>query len=383
MGTIEEFLAARKEKGLLRALNPISERCEARVTIRGRDYIDFSSNDYLGLSRHPRLIEEGRLALEKYGSACSASRLLSGDLELHHILEERIASFKNKEAALIFNSGYQANLGILSSLYRRGDCIFLDRLAHASIIDGAELSGARVLRFRHNDLSHLRELLKKERLRHKKALVVTETIFSMDGDRAPLKEFVRLKKEFDFRIMVDEAHATGIFGANGSGVVEEDGLAEDIDLIMGTFSKALAGFGAYLATSRTIVDYLVNTCRSFIYSTALPPAVIASNIASLGLVNSERERRKSLLESAGNLRAQLENRGLKVRGSSQIVPVIIGDTNKTLDAARILQSKGYWALPIRPPTVPKGESRLRFSLTFFHTRQILENLVAAINEAEI
>lgn len=383
MEGIEEFLAARKEKGLLRALNPVSKRAEAKVTIRGQDYIDFSSNDYLGLSRHPRLIEEGRLALEKYGSASSASRLLSGDLELHHILEQRTASFKNKESALIFNSGYQANLGILSSLYRRGDCIFLDRLAHASIIDGALLSGARILRFRHNDSCHLRELLKKERQRHKKALVVTETIFSMDGDRAPLKEFVRLKKEFDFQIMVDEAHATGIFGRNGSGVVEEEGLSGDIDLIMGTFSKALAGFGAYLATSRTIVDYLVNTCRSFIYSTALPPAVIASNIASLSLVVSERERRKYLLESALYLRAQLENRGLKVRGSSQIVPVIIGDNDKTQEAARILQSKGYWALPIRPPTVPEGESRLRFSLTFFHTRKILEDLLAAINEAKI
>lgn len=375
MAEIEEFLRTREREGLLRTLKPVSWRDKGRIRVNKKEYIDFSSNDYLGLSGHPKLAEEAKKAMEKFGTAACASRLMSGDLELHHRLEARIARFKNKEAALFFNSGYQANVGIISSLYGKGDCIFLDRLSHASIVDGILLSGAKFFRFRHNNSGDLDSLLKAERDKFKKAIIITETIFSMDGDRAPLRELVRLKERYNCEIFVDEAHATGIFGKNGSGIVEEDGLEEEIDFIMGTFSKALAGFGAYLATSKKAVEYLVNTCRSFIYSTALPPAIIASNLASLDLVEKEPYRRERLLEQARYFRDGLKAEGFEVRGQSQIIPVIIGDNAKTLDTAKRLQEKGYWVLPIRPPTVPEGEARLRFSLTYYHDRQTLGRLI--------
>lgn len=380
MESIDAFLKKREALGLLRSLKPITSRNQSRIIIGGKEYLDFSSNDYLGLSGHPKIVKEIKCALDKFGTASCASRLMSGDYKLHHDLEDEVALFKNKEAALVFNSGYQANLGIISSLYGKGDCIFCDRLSHASIIDGIILSGARLLRFRHNDLGYLESLLKKERSKFSKALIVTETIFSMDGDRAPLKGLVGLKEKYNCDFLVDEAHATGIFGRNGSGLVEEEGLQGEVDLIMGTFSKALAGFGAYLAASREIVDYLVNTCRSFIYSTALPPEIIAGDLASLNLVKEEPGRREKLLKSAEYFRKALEEGGFKVRGSSQIVPLIIGENQKVIEFSRLLQAKGNWVLPIRYPTVPKDEARLRFSLTFNHSKDDLEKLIRSINE---
>jgi 8-amino-7-oxononanoate synthase len=373
-----EFLANRERQGLLRTLTPIKLRREGRLYCNAKEYIDFSSNDYLGFSEHPRLIAEAKKALDIFGTASSASRLMSGDLEIHHRLEEKVAQFKHKESALIFNSGYQANLGIISSLYGRGDCIFSDRLNHASIVDGILLSGARFFRFQHNDVNHLQLLLRKERKKFNHALIITETIFSMDGDRPHLKDLVELKEKYDCELMVDEAHATGIYGESGSGVVEEEGLSERIELVMGTFSKALGSFGAYLATSRKMVQYLINTCRSFIYSTALPPQVVACNLASIDLVKEEPKRRHKLLRLSNFLRKTLKDRGLKVRGASQIIPLIVGDNLKTIVLAKRLQEKGFWVLAIRPPTVPQKEARLRFSLTTYHTKEILQRLIDEI-----
>ncbi len=371
---IDDILRERSEAGLLRRLRPVASRRRGVVGLDGRDYIDFSSNDYLGLSQHPCLIEAGIAAFREWGSASSASRLLSGSLEPHHRLEEKLAQFKQKEAALVFNSGYQANVGILSALCGRDDCIFSDRLNHASIVDGNLLSGAKVFRFRHNDTGHAESLIKKERANFKSALIVTETIFSMDGDRPDLKELVRLKEAYDCLLMVDEVHATGIFGEQGSGIVEEDGLTDRVDLIMGTFSKALGGFGGYVAASGRMIDYLVNTARSFIYSTALPPSVIASNSAGIDVVRAEPQRRQALRRNADFFRQALKDKGLDVRGSSQIIPVITGDALKTTAYAQELQKKGYWVMPIRPPTVPRNEARLRFSLTAYHNREILQKL---------
>ncbi|MFH0797394.1 MAG: 8-amino-7-oxononanoate synthase [Candidatus Omnitrophota bacterium] len=378
MAELENFLKSREEAGLLRCLKPISRRHNGRVYFKTKEFIDFSSNDYLGLANHPKLLASAKEALDRFGTSASASRLLSGDLEIHHRLEEEVARFKNKESALVFNSGYQANVGILSALYSKGDAIFSDRLNHASIIDGILLSGARLFRFKHNDPNHLEEILKKERGKFKKALIVTETIFSMDGDRPFLKDLVVLKDKYGCRIMVDEAHATGIFGKNGSGVVEEEELTDRIDLIMGTFSKALGSFGAYLAASRKVSEYLINTCRSFIYSTALPPAVAACNLTSISLLREEPYRRKELLSRAGYFRETLRKKGFMVKGESQIVPLIIGKNPETVRAAGTLQKRGYWVLPIRPPTVPRGQARLRFSLTFFHNQEILDGLMDEI-----
>lgn len=383
MVDIEGFLNKKEKAGLLRVLRPISWRRDGKIFFNNNEYSDFSSNDYLGLSSHPELSAEIKNAADKYGAGSSASRLLSGDFELHHLLEEKIAKFKNKEAALVFNSGYQANLGIISSLYGKGDCIFSDRLNHASLVDGIMLSQARFFRFQHNDMGHLQLLLKKERFKFNDALIITESIFSMDGDRAPLKELVYLKEKYNCAIFIDEAHATGIFGGNGAGAVEEDGLEEKVDFIMGTFSKALAGFGAYLAASRKITDYLINTCRSFIYSTALPPHVIAGNLKSIELTEREPYRRKRLLESAEYFRQALKNKGFQVKGCSQIVPVIVKDNFKAVELSKRLQEKGYWVLPVRPPTVPANEARIRFSLTFYHDKKLLQKLVDDIDTSKL
>ena len=383
METIEKFLKERSEEGNLRKLRPAVFRRNGRIRFGDKEYIDLCSNDYLGLSCHPKMIEAAKKAAEAYGTGSSGSRLLSGDLEIYHKLEERIAEFKGKERALVFNSGYQANTGILSALYGAGDVIFSDKLNHASIVDGLMLSGAKFFRFRHNDTAHLEELLIKKRPKFKNALIITETIFSMDGDRPDLKILVALKEKFNCKLMVDEAHATGIFGKNGSGVVEEEDLADEVDLVMGTFGKALGSFGAYLAASGQTIEYMINKCRSFIYSTALPPATIACNLMAIELIKEEPHRRHELLRSALYLRGALKEKSFDVQGSSQIVPVIVGENNATIKMAEALQTKGYWVLPIRPPTVPRGESRLRFSLTFDHNAETLGRLADDISKIRL
>lgn len=380
MDRIDEFLQERKEQGLLRVLRPANFKKNRMVTIGDKKYIDFSSNDYLALAGHPKLKEAATKAQEGLGTASSASRLLSGDLSIHHSLEKKIARFKGKEDALLFNSGYQANIGIISALCKRGDAIFADKLSHASIIDGALLSGAMLFRFSHNDPVHLEFLLKEKAGRFKNSLIVTEGVFSMDGDIAPLKSLVALKEKYNCEIMVDEAHATGVFGENAGGVVQKEGLTDRTDVIMGTFSKAMGSFGAYVACSTKIKEYLVNTARSFIYSTSLPPSIVAANIASLDLIREEPFRGKKLLENADYFREALRKRNFTVKGSSQIVPLIVGNSQKTVKMSNGLQKKGYWVLPIRPPTVPKGESRLRFSLTLNHTKEIVEKLINDICE---
>jgi len=385
MDRIDKLLAQRKKDGLLRVLRPVDLRKDGKIYRDGAELLDFSSNDYLGLSGHPKLKEASKSAVEFLGVSASASRLLSGDLSIHHSVEERVAEFKGKESALVFNSGYQANVGIISSLYNRADAVFCDRLNHASIIDGVRQSGAKLFRFGHNDLDHLDSLLKKESHKFKNCLIVTETVFSMDGDKPPLKELVSIKDRYGCFLMVDEAHATGIFGQNGAGVVEEEGLCDEIELIMGTFSKALGSFGAYLACSKKIKEYLVNSCRSFIYSTALPPAIMAANIEALNIVRDEPSRRRELLANADYFRGKLQENGFDVRGESQIVPLIVPDSSKAAQLSCQLQQGGYWVLPVRPPTVPAGQSRLRFSLTFHHSRQVLEalaNLIVEISEGE-
>ena len=380
MGRIDSFLRQREENNLKRILKPATSRGEGKIRFGDREYIDLSSNDYLGLSTHPALKEASKKALDLLGTGASASRLLSGDLKLHHELEEKIALFKGKEKALVFNSGYQANVGVISSLVGKGDVVFADKLSHASIIDGILLSGARLFRFHHNDTGNLETLLKKERAKFKEALIITETIFSMDGDKAPLKEIVSLKNRYSCAVLVDEAHATGIFGENGSGVVEEEGLVSEIDLIMGTFSKALGSFGAYIAGTKRVMEYLINLSRSFIYSTALPPSVISANIAALELIKAEPFRRHTLLKNSQYLRCELKSAHFDLRGSSQIIPIVLGDNEKTCMISKAFQDKGFWVLPIRPPTVPRGESRLRFSLTYHHDKEILTHLLKTIKE---
>jgi 8-amino-7-oxononanoate synthase len=380
MDRIDDFLAKRKADGLLRILRSADLRKSGKIYFGDVELFDFSSNDYLALSDHPKLKEASKNAVDSLGVSASASRLLSGDLKIHHQLEDRVAEFKGKESALVFNSGYQANVGIISALYDKGDAVFCDRLSHASIIDAVRQSGAKLFRFNHNNLEHLESLLKKEGNKFKNRLIVTETVFSMDGDKPPLKELVEIKNRYDCLIMVDEAHATGIFGQNGAGVVEEQGLSDHIELIMGTFSKALGSFGAYLACSEKVKQYLVNSCRSFIYSTALPPSVITADIEALNIVRDEPFRRQTLLANADFFRTRLRQEGFNVTGSSQIIPLIVADADRAVRLSGRLQQSGFWVLPIRPPTVPQGQARLRFSLTYHHTKELLERLADRLTE---
>jgi len=374
---IIEFLENRKKRGLLRNLNVVSCADGGRVRIGEREYVNFSSNDYLGLSVHPNIIGKAREAILT-GTGSASSRLMTGTTSLHHKLEERVAEFKKKPAGLIFNSGYQANVGIISALLGKGDVVFSDRLNHASIVDGIRLSGAKLFRFRHNNAAHLKELLEKERHNYKSSLIVTETVFSMDGDTSPLKEIADLKEKYDSVLMVDEAHATGIFGENGTGISEREDVTNRVDVIMGTFSKALGSFGAYAAMSEELKKYLVNICRSFIYSTALPPAVIAANLAALKIVKTEPYRRIKLLENADYLRKRLISEGFRIKGNSQIIPLIVGENSFAVSMSEFLKRKGYWATAVRPPTVPNGEARIRLSLCFNHEREEIDKFIGSV-----
>lgn len=380
MEFIKAYLAKRKNENTLRSLLSLDARSPGMIVRHGQKYVDFSSNDYLGLSKHPKLIDAARQALEVYGVGAGASRLLSGDLKLHHVLEEETASFKHKESALFFNSGYHANVGVIPAFAGKHDVICSDSLCHASQIDGAILSRAARFLFRHNDMDHLDNLLKKERSKFDKALILTESVFSMDGDLAPLRSLVELKERYNCVLMVDEAHATGIFGNQGRGLVDAEGLSEHVDLIMGTFSKALGGFGAYIATSRLVTDYLINSARSFIYSTALPCSIVAANLAALQICKNEPWLGPTLLDRAQKFRAALSKDDWDVSGESQIIPVMIGESKTALDCARILLEKGFQVLPIRPPTVPEGTSRFRFSLCYEHSDEEINKVVEAMKE---
>ena len=377
----KEFLEERERRELLRRLVPSSARAPAVAVRGGRSFVDFSSNDYLGLSSHPALVRAAMGALQRYGVGAGASRLMSGDLDIHHELESAIATFKGAEAALVFNSGYQANTGIIPALFGRHDGVFADQRCHASQLDGALLSRAKLLRFRHNDPEHLERLLTKHRAAFGRALVMTESVFSMDGDRAPLTALLAVSRRHRCFLMVDEAHATGVFGPQGRGCVEAEGLSGQVELVMGTFSKALGGFGAYLAAPRTVVEYLVNSARSFIYTTALPAAVIAADLAALSLCLSGETRGGELLRRAAAFRETLRAKGWRVGGESQIVPVTTGESALAVSLSRALAERGFLVLPVRPPTVPEGEARLRFSLTAAHTDRHLSDVAEALGAA--
>jgi len=380
MEELVEFLAERKAAHTLRVLSPLTDRAPGRATQDERDFVDFSSNDYLGLSAHPAVVEAAQQALTRYGVGAGASRLMSGDLEIDHQLETELAAFKGTEAALLFNSGYQANTGILPALVNRHDAIFADHLCHASLLDGVQLSRAQLVRFRHNDANDLNSLLSKQRKDFKQALIVTESIFSMDGDRAPLARLVELKKRFQCGLYVDEAHATGVFGTHGQGCVDEDGLTDKVEFVMGTFSKALGGFGAYLAAPKLVIDYLVNTARSFIYTTALPPAIVAADLAALRVCREQPGLGAALLQRAASFRQALRDHGWTARGESQIVPVIVGKSSRAVLLSQELAKRGFRVLAVRPPTVPEGQARLRFSLCAAHTDAQLDAVLEALDE---
>jgi 8-amino-7-oxononanoate synthase len=361
-----------KAAGLYRGLRRVDGEQAPVLLLDGKEVINFSSNNYLGLANHPALGEAAKNAIDRYGSGSGASRLISGNMALHEELERNIADLKGTETALVFNSGFQANTGILSTLVGEGDVILSDALNHASIIDGCRLSRARIEVYGHCNMNQLEHGL-RHAPRNARKLIVTETLFSMDGDEAPLQDITDLADQFGAMVMVDEAHATGVFDPRGAGLVAKFGLGERVMIQMGTLGKALGGFGAYVAGSRSLRELLINRCRSFIFTTALPPAVMAMGIAAIGLVKTEPERRRMLGDNCQQIRHGLKSLGFELGNSqSQILPLIVGDASRCMELSQRLLERGIFAQGIRPPTVPPGTSRLRITVMATHTPEQLD-----------
>ncbi len=378
--TIQNELEDIRSRGLLRSTRLISGRQSAHVLCNDHDVLLLCSNNYLGLADHPALVAASIAAAQHYGTSSGASRLVSGTMALHEQLEHAVASFKKSEAALLFNSGYAANTGIIQALVGRGDVVFSDRLNHASIVDGILLSGARLVRYPHNDYRQLAVLMEK----HAKgrSLIVSDGVFSMDGDIAPLAELVRLKHTHGALLMVDDAHGCGVLGKQGRGSAELLGVGSDIDIQMGTFGKALGSFGAYAAVSAELRELLINRARSFIFSTSLPPSVLAASLAAVELVQTPEGDllREQLSANTSFFRNSLAEAGFNIPpGSTQIVPIVIGSAVTTMQFSEALLAEGLFAQGIRPPTVPAGTSRLRFTVMATHTHTDLAGAVERIS----
>ena len=361
---IQDQLQSLRKDSLYRRLRSVAGEQDAILTVDGRQVLNFSSNNYLGLANHP-----AKVAIDRYGCGSGASRLISGNMTLHEELEGRIAELKGAEAALVFNSGFQANTGVIPVLVGEGAVVFSDILNHASIIDGCRLSRAKIFVYRHCDMDELKQGL-RDSPPDKRKLIVTESLFSMDGDEAPLADIVKLAEEHGAVVMVDEAHATGIYEPNGAGLVAKLELGDRVLVQMGTLGKALGGFGAYVAGSQALRELLINRCRSFIFTTSLPPAVMAMAIAAIDLIKKEPQRRQALWDNCRLLRAGLTALGYSLGTSrSQILPLMIGDATRCMKLSENLLQRGVFAQGIRPPTVPPGTSRLRITLMATHGRQ--------------
>ena len=345
---------------------------------QGRPIINFASNNYLGLTNHPSLKEAAILAIDQFGVGSGASRLISGTLTPHKNLETTLAKFKQSEAALTFGSGYMTNVGIIPALVDSQDLIFADRLCHASLIDGCRISRAHLRVFRHNDPDHLKTLLSK-RPAHKPTLIVTEGVFSMDGDIAPLGDIVKLAQEYHATFLVDDAHGTGVMGPNGRGTAEHFNLNLDSLFQMGTFSKAIGTSGGYVVGSNSFIQYLINTSRSFMYTTAPPPAMAAATQAAIEMVQTDPARRTRLWDNRERLFQGLQDLGFTLTNTeSPILPIILNDPQLAMDMSRKLLEHGVYIPAIRPPTVPKGTSRLRVTVTSEHLPHQLEVALGAL-----
>ena len=378
---LKSELAQLDQAGLSRSLRSVMTAPTGRTLLDGREVILLGSNNYLGLSVHPIVVEAAATAVQKYGTGASASRLMSGNCHLYTELETKIAEAKGTEAALVFGSGYLANIGTIPVLAGKGDLILSDALNHASIIDGCRLSQATKQIYRHCDVEHLESLLAQSmKFRHR--LIVTDGVFSMDGDIAPLPEICGLAERYDATVMVDDAHSFGVLGETGAGTIEHFGLEQRGIIQMGTLSKAIGGLGGYVAGSTALIDFLMNRARGFIFTTGLPPATLAGASAAIDVIRSNPELRQRLFSNVLLLKNALLERGFQLLPSqTQILPLILGDVDVASRFAEALLSYGVYAPAIRPPTVPEGTSRLRISVIASHTTEDLETAVKGFEAA--
>lgn len=357
--------------GLYPYFKPITKAEDTVVVIEGHEKVMMGSNNYLGLTHHPRVLEAAKLALERYGSGCTGSRFLNGTLDLHETLEARLAEFFGKEAALVFSTGYSANLGLISGLMGRGDVVLLDKLDHASIVDGAKMAFGETERFTHNNMGQLESLLQKHCSRGK--MIVVDGVFSMEGDIAQVPELVRLAQRYGAALALDDAHATGVLGPRGDGTAAHYGMVDDVDIVVGTFSKSLASIGGFIAASESVVHYLKHHSRPLIFTAALPPANTAGVLAAFEVMIAEPERRDHLWENTKRLQDGFRNLGFDI-GQTQtpIVPVLIGPLEKTFLFWRRLFDAGVFTNPVVPPAVPPDGCRLRTSLMATHTPEQID-----------
>jgi 8-amino-7-oxononanoate synthase len=376
-------LEALRRRHLHRTLSLIANGVDPWIEFDGRRLLNLSSNNYLGLATHPDVTAAAATAAQSLGCGSGASRLISGTSELHQRLETRLARFKNAESALLFSSGYTANTGVIPALVGPGDLVLGDELNHASLIDGCRLSRAEFHTYAHRDAGALEEHLSKS-VRDgptRRRLVVTDSVFSMDGDLAPLSEIAGLCRRYDALLLVDEAHATGCLGPSGRGLVAHLGLEKDATLTMSTLSKALGGFGAFVTGKSLLIEYLINVCRGFIFTTALPPTVMAASLAALGVLEREPEMVERLQANGGQLRRGLQELGFDTLGSeTHIIPVLVGRSDRAMEMAANLRREGIFAVPIRPPTVPMGAARIRVSVMATHTLSDLEFAIEAFEK---
>jgi 8-amino-7-oxononanoate synthase len=380
MTDIADRLEELRGAGLYRRLRLVSGPQGPRVLLDGREVLLLCSNNYLGLADHPSVRRAAAEAAMRWGTGAGASRLISGNMTLHRRLEERLADFHHTESALLFGSGYLANTGTVAALTRAGEVVFSDELNHASIVDGCRLSRAETFVYRHGDADHLKWGL--ERAEGRGSLIITDGVFSMDGDVAPIADLVELARRHDCRLMVDEAHATGAIGPDGEGAVAESGLGDEVDVITGTLGKALGSYGAYVCADREITELLLNAARPFIFSTALPPPSVAAAIAALKLVGARPERIDRLRRNGDMMRRELAAYGLDPGESrTQIIPVVVGDAQDALELSELALERGVFAQAIRPPTVPAGTSRLRISVMASHRSSELRQAGKIIGQA--
>ncbi|AOY87054.1 8-amino-7-oxononanoate synthase [Marinobacter salinus] len=372
-------LEQRKQAGLYRTRRQISGPQQPALTSDGRPLLSFCSNDYLGLASHPANIKALRDALPETGLGGAASHLICGHHDAHHQLEQRLAEFTGRSSALFFSTGYMANMGVISALAGRGDTIFSDRLNHASIIDGCILSRAKIRRYAHGNVAELEAMLAKAS-GHK--LVVTDGVFSMDGDVAPLKELARVCRAHDALLVVDDAHGIGVLGPQGRGSIVEQGLSEeDVPVLIGTLGKAVGTSGAFVAGSPVLMDYLIQKARTYIYTTAMPPAIAVATCASIDLIEQDDERRRHLRELVAVFREEASSMGYELMPSrTPIQPIMIGDNWAALELSRALEERGMLVTAIRPPTVPEGQARLRVTLSASHSRADLDQLLEALSQ---
>jgi 8-amino-7-oxononanoate synthase len=373
---LEKKLLEIEDIGLLRTLRTVQLISAAKIEVNGKSFINFSSNNYLGLAGNKEMTKAGIDIIEKYGFTSVSSRLISGNFSIHEELESKLADFKRKEAALVFPSGYQTNIGVISALMsnEKESCIIMDRLNHASLWDGAKLSGSRIFIYEHCDMNSLEKVLKRTH-EYKLKLVITESVFSMDGDFTPLRDFVELCQKYGAISMIDEAHSTGVFGEEGRGLANMFGVEDEIDIAIGTLSKAFAVQGGFVCGSRKFIKFLINKSKAFIYTTAVSPAICAATLKSLEIIKNSDDRRQHLHTLSKVLNNKLSFLGFNIsKTQSQILPIIIGTLENTDKISSYLLKRGIYIPSIKPPTVPKNQARIRVSLTSGHTFQDIEIL---------